>query len=348
MAQATCCIDGCNKPHQARGWCRMHYSRWRRHGDPLYVLRQRAEGNCAVERCHKTAVARGWCKAHWQKWRKYGDPTASVPTKEIASCSTPDCTNRARARGLCHRCYVRWRRSTQRAASENNRTCRSCGIEVTDGPARSRYCSTDCRNKARGVQATTTRICTVVEDGRRCTNVARYRLRTDVWCRKHYARFERHGDPLVVRAKRRPHGEVQEWLSQAAIALSDQCILLPNATGGRLSVTYQGEPMTAARAVWIIAHGDPGAAFVLHTCHRGDEGCINIQHLYLGDHDQNMLDMGIAERNGRKLCGDQVREIIRRWREGISAKQLAAQYGVCPSTIHRIGKRQIWRWLQLD
>ncbi len=31
---AVCNIEGCGKPHLARGWCESHYRRWRRHGDP--------------------------------------------------------------------------------------------------------------------------------------------------------------------------------------------------------------------------------------------------------------------------------------------------------------------------
>jgi hypothetical protein len=33
-----CSIDGCNKPHDARGWCDTHYARWKRFGNPLTVL----------------------------------------------------------------------------------------------------------------------------------------------------------------------------------------------------------------------------------------------------------------------------------------------------------------------
>jgi hypothetical protein len=37
MTKATCSIDGCEERHEARGWCNMHYRRWRAHGDPLRV-----------------------------------------------------------------------------------------------------------------------------------------------------------------------------------------------------------------------------------------------------------------------------------------------------------------------
>ena len=29
-----CSIDGCGREHDARGWCQMHYKRWKRHGGP--------------------------------------------------------------------------------------------------------------------------------------------------------------------------------------------------------------------------------------------------------------------------------------------------------------------------
>jgi hypothetical protein len=34
MAQPTCSIGGCPDPVKARGWCRKHYYRWVRNGDP--------------------------------------------------------------------------------------------------------------------------------------------------------------------------------------------------------------------------------------------------------------------------------------------------------------------------
>ena len=33
MANASCSVDGCEAPARTRGWCPMHYQRWRAHGD---------------------------------------------------------------------------------------------------------------------------------------------------------------------------------------------------------------------------------------------------------------------------------------------------------------------------
>ncbi len=31
----TCAVDGCDRAAKSRGWCRMHYGRWIRSGDPV-------------------------------------------------------------------------------------------------------------------------------------------------------------------------------------------------------------------------------------------------------------------------------------------------------------------------
>lgn len=35
MHMKTCSVEDCGKPAPSRGWCRAHYARWKRHGDPL-------------------------------------------------------------------------------------------------------------------------------------------------------------------------------------------------------------------------------------------------------------------------------------------------------------------------
>jgi len=37
MSERTCSVNGCSTKVHAKGWCRKHYTRWTRHGDPLTV-----------------------------------------------------------------------------------------------------------------------------------------------------------------------------------------------------------------------------------------------------------------------------------------------------------------------
>ncbi|MFI2300172.1 hypothetical protein ACH5AL_15215 [Actinacidiphila glaucinigra] len=152
----------------------------------------------------------------------------------------------------------------------------------------------------------------------------------------------------------RSNGQVLAEVEVAARATQDGCIIMSSKTG-RPRAQLGGVEMHASRAVWVVANGDPGEAHVLHTCHRGDEGCVNIRHLYLGDHGQNMRDMveagrsGRGEKNGQAvLTADQVQEIRRLIRRGVPGKSIAAQYGVSKGTVSAIKVGKVWGWLPPD
>ena len=169
------------------------------------------------------------------------------------------------------------------------------------------------------------------------------------WCRKHYDRWLRHGDPLKI--AKRGKGRLLAELKAAAMATGDECIILTGSTT-RPVTKLDGRCMLASRAVWILANGDPGEAHVLHTCHRGDEGCINIRHLYLGDNDQNISDMVRAghstrgERSGtHKLKECDVHEIRRLLIAEVPKSVIARRFDVCPATIRLISTGQTWAWL---
>lgn len=114
----TCELDGCDRPHCARGWCRRHYLRWWRDGDPGPAripklnrkpwLRERAPGErgCDVNGCDRPHAAKGWCSMHYDRVRRDGEPGPAEPMearrpKIRHGCQVPGCRRKHRARGLC-------------------------------------------------------------------------------------------------------------------------------------------------------------------------------------------------------------------------------------------------------
>ena len=106
-----CTIIGCGKPATARGWCPMHYRRWRVNGDPNIVhprgrRPRQPEIPCTVEGCDRLAEARGWCGMHYMRWRTHGDPKKTVKVFDRpadAPCEADGCSNpsKPKLRGMC-------------------------------------------------------------------------------------------------------------------------------------------------------------------------------------------------------------------------------------------------------
>lgn len=82
MTKATCSIDGCENPSRKRTWCEMHYSRYKRHGDPM-ILRRMPNGlTCAIDGCGRRARGQGYCVTHYSRLLTNGDATV---TRRIAN-----------------------------------------------------------------------------------------------------------------------------------------------------------------------------------------------------------------------------------------------------------------------
>ena len=124
-------------------------------------------------------------------------------------------------------------------------------------------------------------------------------------------------------------------------------------TAGRDSAGYgvfslRGHPTAAHRHAWALSHGSvPRFAQVLHTC--DTPACVRPDHLYLGEHSDNMADVRArgrrrGERNpAARLTEVQVAALRDRYRTGtVLQRDLAAEYGVREETIHRIITGQTW------
>lgn len=171
-------------------------------------------------------------------------------------------------------------------------------------------------------------------------------------CGPHYNMKNRLGHVNKPLGFRRPRGALTAALEAASQSTSDDCIKVTMPSRDRVVVNYNGTQMYAARAVWFKAHGDPGASYVLHTCGNGHAGCINIRHLYLGDHELNMRDKVVDDTSARgsrnvhaKLTEAEVQDMRRDLNAGRSCKDAAVKYGVSLGAVTMMTSGANWGWL---
>lgn len=111
-----CSIDGCDRDVFARGWCTMHYNRWRRDGDTGPVGPTRTStprrGECMVVDCGEPIQARRMCNRHLKRHQVHGDPGPAEPlrSKNLGKdCIIEGCARPAEKREMCSMHYGRWR-----------------------------------------------------------------------------------------------------------------------------------------------------------------------------------------------------------------------------------------------
>lgn len=65
-----CSVQNCLRNKRARGWCNLHYKRWKRNGDPNTTVRRSADHSpgqmnfCSTEGCDRLVNAEGLCFHH--------------------------------------------------------------------------------------------------------------------------------------------------------------------------------------------------------------------------------------------------------------------------------------------
>lgn len=111
--------------------------------------------------------------------------------------------------------------------------------------------------------------------------------------------------------------------------------------------SYKGSPKLAHRVAWILTYGEiPANKFICHRC--DNTLCIRPDHLFVGDHKDNMADMVKKGRHAdlRGIRGPkvilnekQVKEIRKRY---VPIMSLAKEYGVSKGCITAIIYRKSW------
>ena len=93
---------------------------------------------CSVPGCNRGFVARGYCRTHYQRLKKHGDASEHIPVKwrtdsvENFNCRIAGCScNTSRTHsgfGLCHIHYQRFRRTDRTDLKTNHYKWNGCNV----------------------------------------------------------------------------------------------------------------------------------------------------------------------------------------------------------------------------
>ena len=176
----------------------------------------------------------------------------------------------------------------------------------------------------------------------------------------HYNRWDRHGDPEVVK-QYIPKTQTLEERLEALVDRSagpGECWPYKGAVGSGGYGRFMFKKEIKGAHVWAYEHANGPVTeglFVLHSC--DNRRCANPAHLRLGTHQDNMDDKvergrayrGLGESNAAsKLSAEAVLRIRHDHRNGTSRKDLAARYSVSRANIDLIVTGKRWAHLLED
>lgn len=123
---ALCGGDSCEKPSAQGGYCYMHYSRLRRHGDLGSRAPQRAPGRtCSEPECVRPHKGNGLCSLHYQRQRALTRP----PARPCRDCGALLPRDASRGRRLCDECKSGLTRPPAPIV-EFGKPCARCGFTI--------------------------------------------------------------------------------------------------------------------------------------------------------------------------------------------------------------------------
>ena len=109
--------------------------------------------------------------------------------------------------------------------------------------------------------------------------------------------------------------------------------------GGYGCIRVDGKIVGAHRLSYELHNGPiPEELHVLHRCDQPP--CVRPDHLFLGTHQDNMIDRTVKGRDTSKLTSERVLEIF--YAEG-PQREIAANYGVSQSLVSTIKTRKRWK-----
>jgi hypothetical protein len=123
----VCKVEDCNKKAYCRFWCREHYSRWRRTGNPISTTVPKF---CNVDGCNEEHSAKGFCRIHYSKFIRFGTPYRETHYESTDGiCTVEKCGNKIFCRRVCRKHYQFFMR--YRVDYSKKPTCYVCGTEFS-------------------------------------------------------------------------------------------------------------------------------------------------------------------------------------------------------------------------
>ena len=147
MEKRTCNVEGCGRGHNAYGYCKTHYMRWKRNGSAQSTKPTRIKDTeCLTDGCDSLREGPGLCKRCHRRSKRQ--------QRSGRQCSVAGCDRTHEAQGLCKSHYRQWRVSTGQAQWREGRaeTCSGCGKQFQSKrpPGQDRYyCTTRCYHEQR-------------------------------------------------------------------------------------------------------------------------------------------------------------------------------------------------------
>lgn len=168
------------------------------------------------------------------------------------------------------------------------------------------------------------------------------------WCKLHYERWRRFGDPKASVRAISARGAPLAWLHAHKDHVGDKCVPWPFARfpDGRAHMRA-GKP---TRIMCELIHGAAPSPRheAAHSCGNGHLACVNPRHLRWATADENAADKeghGTVVR-GQRHHAAKLNEadviVIRNLAGTVPQSRLANNYGVRTSCISKIVNRQAW------
>lgn len=127
-----CSVEGCNRPHDARGFCASHLKRANA-GTDLNRPWPSEEAPCSVESCERPRKAKALCAAHYNRLKLGGEietPIRDRYISETGMCRVPGCDKALAGLGYCRRHYHivnRYSLSEEQVVAFSVGPCDICG-----------------------------------------------------------------------------------------------------------------------------------------------------------------------------------------------------------------------------